>query len=82
MFFELSTIILYLISSGIFLICSLFFVESTSYQKGYGEGREGGYSLGSSLGYATCLDELKSKGVINIDDTGKITGISKNDNKK
>ena len=81
MFFELSTIILYLISAGIFLICSLFFVESTSYQKGYNEGREGVYSLGSSLGYATCLDELKSKGVINIDENGKITGNSKNNKK-
>lgn len=82
MFFEISTLILYFLCLSVFLCVGLFIIESSSYQKGFDAGKDSGYSLGSTLGYTNCLEDLRIKGVIQIDDTGKITGIGEDNNKK
>ena len=72
MFIEYSVLSLYLIFSAIFLIAVWFYVESSSHQIGYEDGKDVGIKIGTNVGFVSCMDELKKQGVIEIKPDGTI----------
>ena len=49
-----------------------FFVESSSYQNGYEDGKDIGIKLGTNVGFMNCMEELKKQGIIEIRPDGTI----------
>ena len=72
MYIEYSVLSLYLIFSMIFLIFIWFYVESTSHQSGYEDGKDVGIKIGTNIGFINCMDELKKQGIIEIKPDGTI----------
>lgn len=72
MFIEYSVLSLYLIFSAIFLIAVWFYVESSSHQSGYEDGKDVGIKIGTNVGFVNCMEELKNQGVIEIKPDGTI----------
>lgn len=76
MYIEYSVLSLYLIFSVIFLITVWFYVESSSHQNGYEDGKDVGIKIGTNVGFVNCMEELKKQGVIEIKPDGTI--VAKN----
>ena len=72
MYIEYSVLSLYLIFSMIFLVFVWFYVESTSHQSGYEDGKDVGIKIGTNIGFINCMDELKKQGIIEIKPDGTI----------
>ena len=72
MYIEYSVLSLYLIFSVIFLISVWFYVESSSHQNGYEDGKDVGIKIGTNIGFVNCMEELKRQGVIEIKPDGTI----------
>ena len=72
MFIEYSVLSLYLIFSVIFLAAVWFYVESSSHQNGYEEGKDVGIKIGTNIGFINCMEELKKQGVIEVKSDGTI----------
>ena len=72
MFIEYSVLSLYLIFSVIFLVAVWFYVESSSHQNGYEEGKDVGIKIGTNIGFINCMEELKKQGVIEVKSDGTI----------
>ncbi len=72
MFIEYSVLSLYLIFSVIFLVAVWFYVESSSHQIGYEDGKDVGIKIGTNIGFINCMDELKKQGVIEVKSDGTI----------
>lgn len=72
MYVEFSVLSLYLIFSVIFLITVWFYVESSSHQHGYEDGKDVGIKIGTNIGFINCMDELKKQGIIEIKSDGTI----------
>ena len=72
MFVEYSVLSLYLIFSVIFLVAVWFYVESSSHQNGYEEGKDVGIKIGTNIGFINCMEELKKQGVIEVKSDGTI----------
>ncbi len=56
MFIEYSVLSLYLIFSVIFIIAVWFYVESSSHQNGYEDGKDVGIKIGTNIGFVNCMD--------------------------
>tara|TARA_B000000557_G_scaffold242755_1_gene223219 strand:- start:628 stop:867 length:240 start_codon:yes stop_codon:yes gene_type:complete len=56
----------------IFLVFVWFYVESTSHQSGYEDGKDVGIKIGTNIGFINCMDELKKQGIIEIKPDGTI----------
>lgn len=72
MYVEYSVLSLYLIFSTIFLIVVWFYVESSSHQNGYDEGKDVGIKIGTNVGFINCMEELKRQGIIEVKSDGSI----------
>ena len=72
MFIEYSVLSLYLIFSVIFVIAVWFYVESSSHQHGYEDGKDVGIKIGTNVGFMNCMEELKKQGVIEVKSDGTI----------
>ena len=72
MFIEYSVLSLYLIFSAIFLIAVWFYVESSSHQNGYEDGKDVGIKIGTNVGFVNCMEELKKQGIIEVKSDGTI----------
>ena len=72
MFIEYSVLSLYLIFSVIFLVAVWFYVESSSHQNGYEDGKDVGIKIGTNIGFINCMEELKKQGVIEVKSDGTI----------
>ena len=72
MFIEYSVLSLYLIFMIIFLTGVWFYVESSSHQDGYEEGKDIGIKIGTNIGFINCMEELKKQGVIEVKSDGTI----------
>ena len=72
MFIEYSVLSLYLIFSAIFFIAVWFYVESSSHQNGYEDGKDVGIKIGTNVGFVNCMDELKKQGIIERKPDGTI----------
>lgn len=56
----------------IFLTGVWFYVESSSHQDGYEEGKDIGIKIGTNIGFINCMEELKKQGVIEVKSDGTI----------
>ena len=72
MFIEYSVLSLYFIFTIIFLIGAWFYVESSSHQGGYEEGKDVGIKIGTNVGFINRMEELKKQGVIEVKSDGTI----------
>lgn len=72
MYVEYSVLSLYLIFSTIFLVVVWFYVESSSHQNGYEEGKDVGIKIGTNVGFINCMEELKRQGIIEVKSDGSI----------
>ena len=72
MFIEYSVLSLYLIFSVIFVVAVWFYVESSSHQHGYEDGKDVGIKIGTNVGFVNCMEELKKQGVIEVKSDGTI----------
>ena len=72
MFIEYSVLSLYFIFTLIFITGAWFYVESSSHQDGYEEGKDIGIKIGTNVGFINCMEELKKQGVIEVKPDGTI----------
>ncbi len=72
MFIEYSVLSLYLIFMIIFLTGAWFYVEASSHQGGYEEGKDVGIKIGTNIGFINCMEQLKKQGVIEVKSDGTI----------
>ena len=72
MFIEYSVLSLYFIFLIVFLIGTWFYIESSSHQGGYEEGKDVGIKIGTNVGFINCMEELKKQGVIEVKSDGSI----------
>ena len=72
MFIEYSVLSLYVIFLVVFLVGVWFFVESSSHQNGYEDGKDVGIKIGTNIGFINCMEELKKQGIIEVKPDGTI----------
>lgn len=72
MFVEYSVLCLYVLFLVIFMIGTWFYIESSSHQGGYEEGKDVGIKIGTNVGFINCMEELKRQGVIEVKSDGTI----------
>ena len=72
MFIEYSVLSLYVIFLVVFMVGVWFFVESSSHQNGYEDGKDVGIKIGTNIGFINCMEELKKQGIIEVKPDGTI----------